>query len=119
MMLADGNIDTKELDMVKDLAKKRDIPEAQLQDIISEFKAVPDPLAHVMQTSKITADQELMRHIARVALSDGKLTAEEIDMLQAVGSKIGMSNIDTNMLLKRERKAIFQEAKNILRNLKS
>lgn len=119
MSLADGYIDTKEMNMVKDFAKKRDIPEDRLQSIISEFKAVPDPFAHVTQTSKISADQELMRHIARVALADGKLTAEEIDMLKAVGSKIGMSDIDVNMLLKRERKAIFQEAKDILRNMKT
>ncbi len=40
-------------------------------------------------------------------------------MLKTVGSKIGMSGIDIDMLLKRERRAIFQEAKDILRNLKS
>ena len=73
---------------------------------------------HVTTTSKIEADTELLRHIARVALADGKLTSEETDMLKAVGSKIGMSGIDIDMLLKRERRAIFQEAKDILRNIK-
>ena len=119
MMLADGHIDGKEMNMIKDLASKRDIHENRLQQMISEFKAVADPVAHVMQTSKIVADNELLRHIARVALADGKLTPEETDMLKMVGGKIGMSGIDIDMLLKRERKAIFQEAKDILRNLKS
>ncbi|EKD82000.1 MAG: hypothetical protein ACD_39C01527G0003 [uncultured bacterium] len=40
-------------------------------------------------------------------------------MLKAVGNKLGLSGLDIDMLLKRERKAIFQEAKDILRNLKS
>ncbi|MBU1107216.1 MAG: TIM44-like domain-containing protein [Candidatus Riflebacteria bacterium] len=119
MMLADGHIDSKEMSMIKDLAAKRDIHESRLQQLISEFKAVPDPVAHVMQTSKIAADTDLLRHIARVALADGKLTVEETDMLKTVGGKLGMSGMDIDMLLKRERKAIFQEAKDILRNLKT
>jgi len=119
MMLADGQIDSKEMLMIKDLADKRDIPEVRLQQIISEFKAVPDPVHHVMQTSKIEPDKDLLRHIARVALADGNLTGEETLMLNLVGSKLGMSGIDIDMLLKRERRAIFQEAKDILRNLKS
>lgn len=118
MMLADGHIDDKEMSMIRELASRRDIPEARIQQIINEFKAVIDPVVHVTTTSKIEADTELLRHIARVALADGKLTSEETDMLKAVGSKIGMSGIDIDMLLKRERRAIFQEAKDILRNIK-
>jgi uncharacterized tellurite resistance protein B-like protein/predicted RNA-binding Zn-ribbon protein involved in translation (DUF1610 family) len=118
MMLADGHIDDKEMHMIKDLADKRDIPEARLKQIIDEFKAVIDPVVHVMNSSKIAADRELLRHIARVALADGKLTNEETEMLNTVGSKIGLSKIDIDMLLKRERRAIFQEAKDILRNVK-
>ena len=118
MMLADGQIDSKEMLMIRDLAGKRNVPEARLQQIIDEFKAAPNPVAHVMQTSKIAADTELLRHIARVALADGKLTPEETDMLKLVSNKLGLSGLDIDMLLKRERKAIFQEAKDILRNLK-
>ncbi|HAE38344.1 MAG TPA: hypothetical protein DCG57_06865 [Candidatus Riflebacteria bacterium] len=118
MMLADGHIDNKEMKMIRDLADKRDIPEARIQQIIDEFKAVIDPVVHVMQTSKIAADNDLLRHIARVALADGKLTTEETDMLKTVGNKIGLTSIDINMMLKRERNAIFQESKDILRNIK-
>ncbi|PKL47990.1 MAG: hypothetical protein CVV42_10935 [Candidatus Riflebacteria bacterium HGW-Riflebacteria-2] len=118
MMLADGHIDNKEMNMIRDLAGKRDIPEARIQQVIEEFKAVIDPAVHVMQTSKINADTELLRYIARVALADGKLTPEETDMIKTVGTKLGLSGIDIDMLLKRERRAIFQEAKDILRNMK-
>lgn len=119
MMLADGKIDDKEMEMIKGLAAKRDIQPHHLKQMIGALKATPSPVEYVMQTSQITADVDLMRHLARVALADGKLTVSEIGMLNTVGRHIGMTAVEIDMLLKHERKNLYQEAKETLRQYKA
>ncbi len=111
MMLADGQIDQQEMDMINSLARQRDVSAPKLQQIIAELKSQPDPIAHMLQTSSHPADAELMRHLARMALADGKLTNEETAMLRKVGQKIDLTVTDIDMLLNKERKNLYQEAK--------
>lgn len=115
MMLADGEIDSKEMDLISGLARQQDIQPHRLQEILAELKSAASPVEHVMQTSKIAADSELLRQLARVALADGKLSSEETEMLKLVGQKLGMGAADIDLLLKRERKNLYQEAKETIR----
>lgn len=118
MMLADGKIDEKEMEMIKGLAAKRGINETRLQALIAELQNIADPIGHVNETSQLEADAELIRHLARVALADGEVSGEELAMLNNVGKKIAMAPIDVDMLIKRERRNLFQEAKEAIRNKK-
>ncbi|MDD3148002.1 MAG: TIM44-like domain-containing protein [Candidatus Riflebacteria bacterium] len=111
MMLADGQIDQQEMDMLNGVARQRDVSAAKLQEIITELKAQTDPVAYVLQISIQPADGELMRHLARMALADGKLTHEEKAMLYKVGKQISLTAPDIDLLLKRERTNLYQEAK--------
>lgn len=115
MMLADGVISEKEMELITGIARQRDVQPQLLQRIIAELKSVPSPIEHVMQTSKTAADKELLRQLARVALADGKLSDEEVAMLKTVGAKLEMGDADIDLLLKRERRNLFQEAKETLR----
>lgn len=118
MMLADGQIDAKEMEMIKDLARKRDINETRLQQVVSELKAATSPVEHVMTTSQLQADRQLLVQLARVALADGALSNEEREMLLKVGQKISMTGVDIDMLLTRERNNLYREAKDFLRQTK-
>lgn len=118
MMLADGQIDDKEMLMIKDLAARRSVDEAKIRQIIAEFQAVGDSFNHAAATSQIEPDADLVRHLARVALADGTVSQEETDLLARVGEKIGFSHVDLDMLIKRERRNLYQEAKELLRKSK-
>lgn len=111
MMLADGQIDPKELEMLNGIARQRDVSGQKLQNIITELKSAEDPVDFVMRTSTLATSNELLVQLARVALSDGRLSDEENAMLQRVGQRIGMQPADVNMLVSRERRNLYQEAK--------
>ncbi len=118
MMLADGQIDTKEMEMIRDLARRKDISESRLQEIIAEIKSSGNPVDHVMATSPMQPDRNLLAQIARVALADGTLSNEEKAMLLKVGQKLQMTDPDINMLLTRERNAMYKEAKDLIKQNK-
>jgi len=118
MMLADGHIDAKELEIIKDIAKRSDVNEGRLQQLIAELKSAGDPVNHLMATSPYKPDRQLLTQLARVALADGTLSNEEKAMLIQVGHGLEMSDVDINMLLTRERNAMYKEAKDILKQNK-
>ena len=111
MMLADGQIDPKELEMLNSIARQRDVSGQKLQNIITELQAAADPVDFVMRTSTLATSNELLTQLTRVALSDGRLSTEETAMLQRVGQRIGMLPADIDMLVSRERRNLYQEAK--------
>ncbi len=111
MMLADGEIDAKEMEMIGNLANQRDVSNQKLQEIITELKSQSDPVDFVMKNSKQAADNDLLRHLARVALADGRLSTEETAMLRKVGQKMNLGSSDIDLLVNRERKNLYQEAK--------
>lgn len=118
MMLADGQIDPKELEMLNGIARQRDVSGQKLQNIITELKSADDPVDFVMRTSTLATSNELLVQLARVALSDGRLSDEENAMLQRVGQRIGMQPADINMLVSRERRNLYQEAKTAIAQAK-
>jgi uncharacterized membrane protein YebE (DUF533 family) len=118
MMLADGKIDDRELEVIKDIAIKRDINESRLQKIMAELQGAANPVDHVMQTSPRQADHQLLRLLVRVALADGNISDEERSMLLAIGQKLKLVAADVDMLVTKERAALYREAKDILRQAK-
>ncbi|HPT46453.1 MAG TPA: TerB family tellurite resistance protein, partial [Candidatus Rifleibacterium sp.] len=114
MMLADGEIDQKELDMINNLARQRDVSAAQVLEIIGDLKSRPDPVEHMIDVSTVQVDATLLRHMARVALADGKLSNEETAMLRKIGQKLNLNASDIDLLLNRERKNLYQEAKDLI-----
>lgn len=116
MMLADGQIDHREIELVKELAARLDINEQKLQMIISDLQASPNPVDYVVETSQYQPDRELMARLARVALADGKLEKAEVEMLKKVGEKIQLTPYEVDQMLKAERAKMYQEARDTLKN---
>ncbi len=117
-MLIDGHIDAKENAMIEDFANKNSIPKPKLSQIIQEVRSDRGAIDALIE--KVGQDQgdELLKALGRVALADGRLASEEIDMLNRIGNKFGLSGVDVNMLLKKERAAMYQEAKELRRMAK-
>lgn len=116
MMLADGEIDQKEMDLVTELAERKSISKDKLNKVISELKGSGDPVAAMIGSGPFDNGAEIFRQLARVALADGKLAKEEVAMLKTVGGKIGYVEADIDMLLKKERANLYREAKEALKN---
>jgi len=111
MMLADGHIDEKETAMIGNIARQLDVPAHKLQQVVTEMQAKSDPVAYMIDTSVHPANALLLKHLARIALADGKLSKEEVEMLKTVGRRINLADADIEMLLSQERKNLYQEAK--------
>ena len=111
MMMADGIIEDKERDYLKDFATRTGVPASKLDSIISDASSGnPDlPIPEDQSESK-----ELLRAIAGMALADGRLSPEETQILNHFGSRIGLAPIDVSMLVKQERNRLFTLAKKTL-----
>ncbi|MEW6710548.1 MAG: TerB family tellurite resistance protein, partial [Candidatus Riflebacteria bacterium] len=116
MMLADGNIAPQEMEMIGALAQRMAISPKKLENLINEIKSFPNPVDHVIDTSATEPSRALMQELARVALADGQVTEDELQMLKKLGKKLEMTAFDVGILIKNERKQLYQEAKDILKN---
>jgi uncharacterized tellurite resistance protein B-like protein len=117
MMLADGHIDPKEKETIMSLAKKHNIPDAKVEQVIAQMSALPDPVGYVLGENT-SIGNELLEQLMRVALADGTVSSQETYMLCQIGSKIGLGAADVKMRTKQMRKKIYQEAKEALRRAK-
>jgi uncharacterized tellurite resistance protein B-like protein len=119
MMMADGNIDAKELEIIKNLAQRADLNNSKLQPIVDELKRAGDPVQYAIEMSLSEPDQGLLRQLARIAMADGNVSPKESEMLKKIGIKIGLAAYDIDQLIKQERKLMFQEAQELLRRQKN
>ncbi|MFZ5951364.1 MAG: TIM44-like domain-containing protein, partial [Candidatus Rifleibacteriota bacterium] len=116
MMLADGNIAPQEMEMISNLAQRMTISPKKLENLINEVKSFPNPVDHVIETSVTEPSRALMQQLARVALADGQVTEDELQMLKKLGRKLEMTAFDVGVLIKNERNQLYQEAKDLLKN---
>lgn len=118
MMLADGIVDDREMELLSQMARERNISNTKMEEMINMMKSQADPVAFALETGNIEDPKELMKLLARMALSDGRLSSEELEMLKSVGRTMGYANIDIEMLVNRERRNMYQEAKAAIRSNK-
>ncbi len=116
MMLADGNIAPREMEIISALAQRMTISPKKLENLVNEVKSFPNPVDHVIDTSVTEPGRALMQQLARVALADGRVTEDELQMLKKLGRKLEMTAFDVGILIKNERNQLYKEAKDILKN---
>ena len=91
MMLADGVIDNKEMNIIKNISKARNVSDNELVQIISRLQKTSDPVNYVLDTTAIRLDENLIRLLVKIAAADGRIDNTEIDMLKKVAAKMGLS----------------------------
>jgi len=114
VMLADGVTDENEIKLLYKIAKKYSVEEERLNMIIQTVKAngftIPAP-----ETKE--AVTEFLRCMTQMALINGKITSEEMMIMKKVSLAFGYSDIDLNLLIKRERGKLYKQVISVNRNL--
>lgn len=121
IMLADGVIDNKEWEFLLYEGKKLGVSEARINAIIASLRMSQN---YGYDDSVPTFDsfiesQNFLRLLIRMALADGQLSDDERRVIINCGKKFGYAPIDINVLINNERKIMFAEAKNIIRNYRA
>jgi len=112
MSLADGVLDDKERDLLAAYATRYRIPTDRLDQLITAAQAnnLDIPLPADQNEARST-----LKSMARAALADGRISSEEQSLLEAAGEKLGFSDRDVSLLLKRTRSELFSDARQQLR----
>jgi predicted lipid-binding transport protein (Tim44 family)/tellurite resistance protein len=113
-MLSDGVIDEREKDMIYRAAQNRGIPPAVVSQMIESAKrreliAIP---------SNTEEARGMLASMARIALADGKISGAEYKLLLNFGAKYNFQKADIDIIINNQRRLLFQEAKEIIKNTK-
>jgi len=114
MMLSDNIVDDREMAMLKNFGKKCGVSESKILEMIEQQKSgvVSD------NQDFVSADIEEGRHILRgmtaMALADGRLSSEEMALLQNVAKKVNLTLLDLKMIINKERSRLYDEAKKVI-----
>ena len=106
--LADGVVDEREMDLLRATAAKRNIPEERLLTMI---EAVKDGTMEIPQPRSKKEVLDWMSQNARVCMQDGRISPQEKQVLELIGKPLGMMRYDIEMILKKERLRMYQEAR--------
>lgn len=91
MMVADGILDDREMNIIHSIRKARSISENELNQIINRLFKSPDPVKLVLETTAIKLDENLIRLLITIAAADGKIDYTEVEMLNKVAEIMGLS----------------------------
>jgi len=112
IMLADGEIDEKEMDLLRHFAQARGVSQQQLQSIVQGVRAGQ---YRVSPPGTPQEAMEIVRAAAVMALVDGKVDDSEMQALQAMGSQMGLAPADIRNTVASERRRLYEQARDTLR----
>ncbi len=113
-MLSDKVIDDKEREMIYSAAQNRGIAKNVVDQMIESAKR-GELLA---SPSNLEEARGMLSSMARVALADGKISQDEYNLLLNFGAKYNYKKADIDVIINTQRKLLFQEAKEFIRNTK-
>ena len=112
---ADGEIDDRERALLADVAARRGVPEARVDQMLAAARAgeldVPTPEGRDQARTRLKA-------IATMALADGRIAKQEAAMLRQAGNQLGLSDHDLRRLIKQTKGEMYRHAKGVLREAK-
>ena len=112
IMLSDGIIDDKEHRLLEKMALSKGISPQKLSMII---KTVQEKGLYIPHPKTTEAAKEFLKCLIRMCLADGKIKPSEQTMLKKLVSKMGYSDIDINMMIKKERSKLYSTAKSVIK----
>ena len=89
VMLSDGITDSKQLEIIRKICNACFFSEEELQKNIFEMQAKIDPIEFALSSTSIKEDENLMRVLLLLALSDEKIVDKETEVLQKIAKKMG------------------------------
>jgi predicted lipid-binding transport protein (Tim44 family)/uncharacterized tellurite resistance protein B-like protein len=112
-MLSDSVIDDKEIELLKSYSDARNIPMSQVENMI---KAAQEGNLETPNPRDKNEAKEWLKAVARMALADGFISKEEKTILYAMADKLNLTHADINLIINRERTALYKKAKQQLKN---
>jgi tellurite resistance protein/predicted nucleic acid-binding Zn ribbon protein len=112
---ADHNVDDKERSTLATFATQCGVPSEQLDRMIA---AAIHGQIEVPQPADRTQAEAWLLAMATTAQADGNITPDGFSLLNALGAKVGLSDYDIKMLIKRSRMEQYAAASAALRSTK-
>jgi predicted lipid-binding transport protein (Tim44 family)/uncharacterized tellurite resistance protein B-like protein len=116
MACADGDLDPKEQALLQQIAERHHIPQSRLDQLISAAGAGK---LETPQPASLPEARRWLHAMATAAMSDGRITREEVDLLRTIGSPFGMTDADLKVLLSQARSELYADARAALRQSRS
>ena len=113
MMRADGEIDERERDVLRSVARKAGMREAALDELVEANAGAA--LARPSGPLDLAEAGAWMEVLAEVALADGRLDPAELQLLRELGEANGLAKADVGMIVARTRTRLYRDAKVALR----
>lgn len=112
MSLVDGHLEKRERKMLKETADRYHVSEEKLQAIITAAETGQIELPPVNDREAAKAQLAAM---TRCALADGKISPDEDRLLHTTAEQLGLGRYDIDLLIKRTRADLLQEARAALK----
>jgi predicted lipid-binding transport protein (Tim44 family)/uncharacterized tellurite resistance protein B-like protein len=112
MAAADGEVSPRERNMLAAVARRRAMPQTQLDTLIA---AATQGTLDLPAPKGSAQAQEWLTAMAQEAMADGNLSREEYALLQKTGQRVGLVDYDIRMLIRRVRGSAYDDAKAALR----
>ena len=119
MMLADGQIDPKEREIIDEYGLRRGIGKSQIDGLVDEIKSQSNPVDYVANSTDLPMELDLMRMLIQVAFADGKVAKEEIAMLRYVGKRMNLDDDQIRRLLTEEKMRLYRMSKAVIKESKN
>ncbi len=110
MLLADGHIDASEMETLKKFAARYEMPEESLAGIV---EAVKQGELFIPQPEDRKEAWALLEAAVCMALADGEIAPQEEEYLNTLTKKLGYTNIELKMAIKKEMTRKREEAKTL------
>ena len=91
MMLADGVIDNREMNIINNIRNARSISYLELTKIIGSMRNVPGPIEFVLNKTAIKLDENLIKLLITIAAADNRIEDSELRVLRKVAGKMNIS----------------------------
>lgn len=111
---ADGRVDDLERTALETMAARAGVRRRRFEEVLSAAAAGELPEG---RPGNWVESVDWLAQAMRVALSDGRITPEEEDLLARLGKRCGLSAADVRIQFGRTRKTLFEEARAARRNL--
>ncbi len=92
IMLADNKIDPNEYNIIKQICRLKYVPENEIDNYINDMKSMKNPVKFVLENSTISLDDNVLKILIEIAVSDGEIDEKEVELLCKFGKLLEISS---------------------------
>ena len=101
IMLADGKIDPNEYKLINKICRMKYISEDEIEKFIEEMKSMDNPIDFVLDNSTMNLDENVLRFLIEITVSDGDIDEKEVGLLCKFGKLLEISPDKINKMIQK------------------